>query len=85
MDDHFENPRYGAKDLISHPPSDYLKTGRVFFGCEGNEPPLGKIRLADWLEENKHKVGAHYASEIEKHYKFNVIARRAQPDEAISS
>ena len=49
------------------------------------EPPLGKIRLADWLEENKHKVGAHYASEIEKHYKFNVIARRAQPDEAISS
>jgi len=43
MDDHFDNPRYGAKDLISHPPSDYLKTGRVFFGCEGNEPPLGKI------------------------------------------
>jgi len=43
MDDHFENPRYGAKDLISHPPSDYLKTGRVFFGCEGNEPLLGKI------------------------------------------
>jgi predicted TIM-barrel fold metal-dependent hydrolase len=43
MDDHFDNPRYGARDLISHPPSDYLKTGRVFFGCEGNEPPLGKI------------------------------------------
>ena len=25
MDDHFDNPRYGARDLISHPPSDYLK------------------------------------------------------------
>jgi len=49
-----------------------------------NEPPRGKIRLADWLEKNKNQVGSKYASEIEKHYKFNVIARRAQPDEAIS-
>ena len=43
MDDHFENPRYGATDLISKPPSDYLKAGRIFFGCEGNESFLGKI------------------------------------------
>ena len=43
MDDHFENPRYGARDLIRHPPSDYLKTGRIFFGCEGNEPVLGRV------------------------------------------
>jgi predicted TIM-barrel fold metal-dependent hydrolase len=43
MDDHFENPRYGARDLISHPPSDYLKGGRIFFGCEGNESFLGRI------------------------------------------
>ena len=43
MDDHFDNPRYGATDLISHPPSDYLKTGRIFFGCEGNESFLGKV------------------------------------------
>jgi uncharacterized protein len=43
MDDHFDNPRYGARDLISKPPSDYLKTGRIFFGCEGNESFLGKI------------------------------------------
>ena len=43
MDDHFDNPRYGAKDLLSHPPSDYLKTGRLFFGCEGNEATLPKI------------------------------------------
>ena len=40
MDDHFENPRYGAKDLLSHPPSDYFKSGRIFFGCEGNESLL---------------------------------------------
>src|SRR5918999_3262178 len=43
MDDHFENPRYGARDLISHPPGEYLKSGRVFFGCEGNEPFLPRI------------------------------------------
>jgi predicted TIM-barrel fold metal-dependent hydrolase len=43
MDDHFKNPRYGARDLISHPPSDYLKSGRIFFGCEGNESFLGRV------------------------------------------
>ncbi|HEY7169163.1 MAG TPA: amidohydrolase family protein [Candidatus Binatia bacterium] len=43
MDDHFENPRYGARDLISRPPSEYLKSGRIFFGCEGNESFLGKV------------------------------------------
>jgi uncharacterized protein YbjT (DUF2867 family) len=32
------------------------------------EPPRGKTRLADWLEENKNNVGARYASEIKKHY-----------------
>src|ERR1044071_9439859 len=43
MDDHFDNPRYGAKDLISKPPSDYLKSGRIFFGCEGNERFLPRV------------------------------------------
>jgi uncharacterized protein len=43
MDDHFDNPRYGARDLISHRPSDYLKSGRIFFGCEGNEAILDRI------------------------------------------
>jgi len=43
MNDHFENPRYGAKDLISHAPGEYLKSGRIFFGCEGNEAFLGRV------------------------------------------
>jgi predicted TIM-barrel fold metal-dependent hydrolase len=43
MNDHFENPRYGARDLISHAPSEYLKSGRIFFGCEGNESFLGRV------------------------------------------
>jgi uncharacterized protein len=43
MDDHFDNPRYGARDLISKPPSAYLKSGRIFFGCEGNESFLGRV------------------------------------------
>ncbi len=33
------------------------------------EPPLCQTRLADWLENNKHKVGLKYASEIRKHYR----------------
>jgi len=32
------------------------------------EPPRGRARLADWLEKNKDRVGAKYASEIRKHY-----------------
>jgi len=32
------------------------------------EPPRGKTHLADWLEKNKDRVGAKYASEIKKHY-----------------
>jgi uncharacterized protein YbjT (DUF2867 family) len=32
------------------------------------EPPRGKTRLADWLEQNKDRVGTNYASEIKKHY-----------------
>ncbi|HJR82186.1 MAG TPA: NAD(P)H-binding protein [Anaerolineales bacterium] len=32
------------------------------------DPPLGRTRLADWLEANKDRVGATYASEIKKHY-----------------
>jgi uncharacterized protein len=43
MDDHYDNPRYGARDLISHPPSDYLKSGRISFGCEGNESFLARV------------------------------------------
>lgn len=32
------------------------------------DPPLGRTRLGDWLEANRDKVGAKYASEIKKHY-----------------
>lgn len=39
------------------------------------EPPRGKTAFKDWLEKNKDKVGAKYASEIKKHYQPNVIAR----------
>ncbi len=33
------------------------------------DPPLGKTRLADWLEHNRDQVGKHYASELRRHYK----------------
>ena len=32
------------------------------------DPPLGRTHLADWLEANKARVGAKYASEIKRHY-----------------
>ena len=32
------------------------------------EPPRGKTGLGDWLEANRDKVGARYASELKKHY-----------------
>lgn len=43
MNDHFENPRYNARQLICRPPSDYFNSGRIFLGCEGNEACLGRI------------------------------------------
>jgi predicted TIM-barrel fold metal-dependent hydrolase len=58
MDDHFENPRYGAQDLIGHRPSDYLKSGRIYFGCEGNESSLG--RLVEQLGEDLFMYSSDY-------------------------
>lgn len=43
-----------------------------------SEPPRGKTRLADWLERNKDRIGAKYASEIKKHYQPGVIAGQAK-------
>jgi len=34
-----------------------------------SEPPRGKMHLAEWLKENKDKVGMKYASEMKKHYR----------------
>ncbi len=63
-----------VRDVILTPEEvDGLMAGLLV----SKEPPLGKIRLADWLEQNKDRVGARYASEIKKHYQFDVVARRA--------
>ena len=32
-------------------------------------PPAGDIRLSDWLRSNAATIGAHYASELERHYR----------------
>lgn len=32
------------------------------------DPPLGMIRLADWLIQNADTVGSRYASELKRHY-----------------
>ncbi|HEX9880579.1 MAG TPA: amidohydrolase family protein [Candidatus Binatia bacterium] len=43
MDDHFRNPRYNARQLISRFPSEYMRSGRIVFGCEGDEGFLGRV------------------------------------------
>jgi NADH dehydrogenase len=33
-----------------------------------NDPPRARIRLSDWLLENKNTVGREYASELQRHF-----------------
>ena len=54
-----------VKDVMLTPEEvDGLMAGLLV----SKEPPRGKTRLADWLEQNKDRVGINYASEIKKHY-----------------
>jgi uncharacterized protein YbjT (DUF2867 family) len=54
-----------VKDVMLTPEEvDGLMAGLLV----SKEPPRGKTHLADWLEKNKDRVGAKYASEIKKHY-----------------
>ena len=32
-------------------------------------PPTGKTRLSDWLNQHADTIGAHYASELNRHYR----------------
>lgn len=54
-----------VKDVVLTPEEvDGLMAGLLV----SKEPPRGKIHLSDWLEKNRDKVGAKYASEVRKHY-----------------
>lgn len=54
-----------VKDVVLTPEEvDGLMAGLLV----SKDPPLGRIRLADWLDENKYRVGAKYASELRRHY-----------------
>jgi uncharacterized protein YbjT (DUF2867 family) len=54
-----------VKDVVLTPEEvDGLMAGLLV----SHDPPLGRIRLADWLEENKDKVGKEYASELRRHF-----------------
>jgi NADH dehydrogenase len=33
------------------------------------EPPPGATRLSDWLDENAHRLGTSYSSELDRHYR----------------
>jgi uncharacterized protein YbjT (DUF2867 family) len=54
-----------VKDVVLTPEEvDGLMAGLLV----SKDPPLGRTRLADWLEANKDKVGAKYASELGRHF-----------------
>ena len=36
---------------------------------KSEDPPPGETRLADWLDENANRLGARYASELDRHYR----------------
>jgi uncharacterized protein YbjT (DUF2867 family) len=55
-----------VKDVVLTPEEvDGLMAGLLV----SKDPPLCRTRLADWLEANKDRVGAKYASEIKRHFK----------------
>lgn len=58
MDEHYESPAYGASEVISQRPRELLDSGRIFFGCEGNEPGLG--RVAEEIGEDKLLYSSDY-------------------------
>ena len=39
-----------------------------------NSPPAGKTRFSEWARENVHFLGTKYASELERHYRSNVLS-----------
>ncbi|HLF75683.1 MAG TPA: NAD(P)H-binding protein [Anaerolineales bacterium] len=54
-----------VRDVILTPEEvDGLMAGLLV----SKEPPRGRTHLGDWLEANRDKVGARYASELRKHY-----------------
>ena len=54
-----------VKDVVLTPEEvDGLMAGLLV----SKDPPLGRTRLADWLEANKDKVGVKYASELRRHF-----------------
>jgi uncharacterized protein YbjT (DUF2867 family) len=54
-----------VKDVVLTPEEvDGLMAGLLV----SKDAPLGRTRLADWLEANKSRVGADYASELRRHF-----------------
>ena len=74
MDEHFENPRYHAKEHIQKPPSEYLHSGRIFFGCEGDEKSLG--RVVQEIGEEKLMYSSDYPHADRSEGTVNVLKAR---------
>jgi NADH dehydrogenase len=62
-----------AARLLSLLLGDVLLTRHEIEGLKAGllvstEPPLGRTRISQWLQENRLTVGTKYASELKRHY-----------------
>ena len=60
--------------LLGRAVRDVLLTREELAGLMANllisaGSPTGRTRFSDWLEQNAHRVGIQYASELERHYR----------------
>ncbi len=60
--------------LIGYAVHDVMLTRGEVEGLMANllvskNPPTGKARLSDWLDQNASSVGIHYASELSRHFR----------------
>ena len=65
---------FAAAQLMSVPLRDVVLTRDEISGLMAghlvsNNPPTGTTRLTAWLQENRHTLGRHYASELARHYR----------------
>ena len=65
---------FAAAQLMSVPLRDVVLTRDEISGLMAghlvsDNPPTGVTRLTAWLQENRHTLGRHYASELARHYR----------------
>ena len=66
---------YAATRVIGWFVGDVILTWEEYKGLMADllvsdKPPTGRTRLSEWLSENRDAVGAHYSSELARHFRL---------------